>query len=296
LEGQPHVVGLRDTFPLIQGSGAARSVKYVLVFDWMAEGTVYDALNEHIAPWPEQKTMRQITKLLEVLELLHQRGICHGDITPKNIFFKEERLLLGDLGIAKQKLGKGPLMMEGAAPEIFRPRDVPLLRWSPSEDVYQIGLLTLSLLTGQFISSDDATNKLLKQLKVSDATKGWIRDTLMKSGHRFQDAHEALTTLRGRGVPVKPASPPRTLRGQQIVFTGRLPMARPKAAALARKAGGIVQREVNGATTLVVAGQPNPLQIGQRYGKKLFDVQRRIRRGQRIAIINTRRFAALVGR
>jgi NAD-dependent DNA ligase len=148
------------------------------------------------------------------------------------------------------------------------------------------------LLTGQFVLSDDTTNKLLKELNVSDATKGWIRDTFIKSGHRFRDAHEALNSLRG--LPVKPAPPPRTLRGQQIVFTGRLPMARTKAAALARRAGGIVQRQVNGATTLVVAGQPNPLQIGQRYGKKLFDAQRRIKRGQPIAIIDHQRFAALV--
>ena len=68
---------------------------------------------------------------------------------------------------------------------------------------------------------------------------------------------------------MKPARRTRTLRGQQIVFTGRLPMVRSKAAALAWRAGSVVQREVDGATTLVVAGQPNPLQIGQRqrYGE-----------------------------
>jgi hypothetical protein len=34
--------------------------------------------------------------------------------------------------------------------------------------------------------------------------------------------------------------------------------------------------------------------IGQRRGTKLFDTHRRIRRGQRIAIIDGRRFAALL--
>jgi serine/threonine protein kinase len=99
--------------------------------------------------------VRQITNVLRVLELLHQKGICHGDITPRNIFLKEERLLLGDFGIAKQKLGKGPVTMIGAAPEEFRPPDVDLFCGSPSDDVYQIGLIALSLLTGCVVSSNE---------------------------------------------------------------------------------------------------------------------------------------------
>src|SRR2546427_8278094 len=35
LARQPHVVRLHDAFPLMDGSGQAKQVKYVLVFDWM---------------------------------------------------------------------------------------------------------------------------------------------------------------------------------------------------------------------------------------------------------------------
>src|SRR5262249_46783986 len=89
---------------------------------------------------------------------------------------------------------------------------------------------------------------------------------------------------------------PRRLLGQRVVFTGTLVMKRDTAKARATRAGATVQSRVNGQTTLIVAGQPNPLMIGQRRGTKLFDAQRRMRRGQRIAIIDGKRFQALLSR
>lgn len=71
-------------------------------------------------------------------------------------------------------------------------------------------------------------------------------------------------------------------------------MGRSVAKSRATLAGANVQNRVNGQTSLIVAGQPNPLMIGQRRGTKLFDAHRRIRRGQRIAIIDGRRFSALL--
>ena len=52
---------------------------------------------------------------------------------------------------------------------------------------------------------------------------------------------------------------------------------------------------MTGTTTVVVAGQPNPLQIGKKHGTKLYDALRRIRLGQKIAIIDAARFQRLVG-
>ncbi len=58
----------------------------------------------------------------------------------------------------------------------------------------------------------------------------------------------------------------------------------------------MVQNRVNGETNLIVAGQPNPLQIGQQLGTKLFEAHRRIRRGQKIAIIGERIFNRLTAK
>jgi serine/threonine protein kinase len=100
LAKQPNVVPLRDSFSLSDGRGASRRAKYVLVFDWM-DGTVEDELRRNDA-WPERRVIREIGAVLRVLALLHRRGIVHRDITPRNTFVHRERLLLGDLGIARQ--------------------------------------------------------------------------------------------------------------------------------------------------------------------------------------------------
>ncbi len=51
-----------------------------------------------------------------------------------------------------------------------------------------------------------------------------------------------------------------------------------------------MQNKVNGMTSVVVAGEPNPLQIGQKASTKLFDAHHRIWRGQPISIIDEARF------
>jgi serine/threonine protein kinase len=294
LRGVPNVVQLFDAFPLFDGRGPSRQVKYVLVFEWMEDGTVDDLLGASVSAWTEDAVVEQTAALLRALALLHRRGICHGDVTPRNVFVRNGCLDLGDLGIAKQSLTDGPVPMEGAAPRVFIPLDAYPFYWSPSGDVYQVGLLALGLLAGEVVTSYEVSGKLLKRVRASDATKGWIRDALAKEDWRFEDATEALSVLLG--APVRPRRAPRTLRGQRVVFTGKLPIVRAEAQVHARAAGAVVQGKVNGATTLVVAGQPNPLQIGQRFGTKLFDAHRRIRRGQQIAIIDASHFARLVDR
>jgi serine/threonine protein kinase len=292
LSGHPQVVPMLDAFPVVDGSGRKRRVKYVLVFPWMDEGTVDDSLAARSQRWSEHAVIRQVSALLDVLALLHRRGICHGDITPRNLFLQGGRILLGDLGIAKQALSDRPVELSGRTPEVFAPPAGYPFYWSPSEDVYQVGLIALSLLSGQVVTTYELCGKLLKALSASDGMKGWLRDAVAAKGDRFENAIEAKLALRAG--PVKPPRAPSSIRGQHVVFTGTLPIRRAQAQARARAAGAIVQPRVNRVTTLVVAGQPNPLQIGQKHGTKLFDAHRQIRRGQRIAIIDAKRFVRLV--
>jgi NAD-dependent DNA ligase len=142
--------------------------------------------------------------------------------------------------------------------------------------------------------SCDVCGDLLKSVAASDHLKGWIRDALGRRADRFVEASEALAVLRE--TKIEPAKPPRSLEGQHVVFTGTLRQRRVDVQAAARRAGAVVQNKVNGATSVVIAGEPNPLQIGQKAGTKLFDAQRRIQRGQAIAIIDEARFHRLARR
>lgn len=288
------VVQLLDAFPVLDGRGAAKQVKYVLVFEWIDEGTVHDLLETNSEPWEEERVIECIRPLLELLALLHPRSICHGDITPRNVFVREGRLLLGDLGIAKQSLAEGRRRMHGAPPDDFAPPSTPDFFWSASDDIYQIALLALSLLSGRTMKATDVSARTLRQLEVSYWLEGWLYDALLAKD-RFRDAREALDCLIFE--PVRPARAPSSLYGQRIVITGSLPnMRRDKAEKKARRASAAVQKDVNGATTLMVTGESSHGTNGSNGGRKLFDAYRRLRRGQRIAIIDGRRFEMLLER
>lgn len=288
------VVQLLDAFPVLDGRGPARQVKYVLVFEWMSEGTVHDLLETDNTPRDEESVIASIRPLLELLALLHPRSICHGDITPRNVFVREGRLLLGDLGIAKQSLAEGRRRMHGAPPDDFAPPSTPDFFWSPSDDVYQIALLALSLLSGRTVKATDVSARSLRQLELSNWFEGWLYDALL-ARDRFRDAREALECLTFE--PVRPARAPSSLYGQHIVITGTLPtMRRDRAEQRARRAGAAVQKDVNGATTLIVTGDSSHGMTGSNGGRKLFDAYRRLRRGQRIAIIDGRRLEMLLER
>lgn len=292
LEGHERVVELLDAFQHASGSGAARITKYLLVFEWMDDGTVWEFLAAGKGPVDAHAVAHQTAEILELLRLLHRRGICHGDITPRNVFLRDGELVLGDLGIAKQGLEDGPLHLGASTPAVFAPPDSGGWSWTPSDDVYQLALIALSALAGEVVVTYEVCGRLLKAVEADDDLKGWIRDALAPRGDRFVDAAEALAALRGE--PIKPAPTPRSLRGQHVVFTGRLSTTRAKAQASAKAAGAIIQSRVSSTTSLIVAGQPNPLQIGQQHGTKLYDAHRRIRRGQRIAIIDESRFRRLL--
>ncbi len=181
--------------------------------------------------------------------------------------------------------------MDASTPAFFAPPDQLWGAWTPSDDVYQLALIAFSALVGEIVTSDEVCGRLLKSVAASDHLKGWIRDALGRRVDRFVDASEALAALRE--TKIEPARPPRSLEGQHAVFTGTLRQRRVDAQAAARRAGVVVQNKVNGATSVVVAGEPNPLQIGQKTGTKLFDAHHRIWRGQPISNIDEARFHRL---
>ena len=296
LAGNEDVVSHLDAFAIIEGTGRRRRIVYVLILEWMDDGTVLDALDGtgRTLPDSEGQVKKQIVKLLKVLNLLHSSGICHGDITPANVFFRGRSLVLGDLGIAKQSLNGKPVELEGQTPPDYCPLDVVGFTWSLSEDTYQVGLLALSLVAGQEVTSEEVCSEVLRSLDASDHFKGWIRQATLGRSQRFNNAGEALDALTA--PPPTPARAPRTLQGEVIVFTGRLSITRAVATKLARKAGARVQSDVNSNTTCLVRGDASPLQIGDDHSKKRYEAERLMRSDQKIAYMSEAQFTRLVNK
>lgn len=304
LAGRRGAVELLDSFVLARPSRAA--TKYLLVSDWMAEGTVQRASAEgRMASWPERRVRKGLTDLLGVLSVMHARGLCHGGITPANVFISAKRLLLGDFGLARASLEPGPVHLNGEAPKAFVPPDLSIDSggshdhsgsWTPSADVYQVALVALSLLEGsvvEVVDLQDGTGNVLRDLAVSDELKGWLWDALARGSQRFRDAGEALAVLRdpSTAAPRRPAS----LKRQRVVLTGHLDgMTRAEVHSLIRRAGGVPQGDVCASTTVLVAGRASPNGLAGRQGTKLLAAHRRIRSGQEIAIISDVELARLL--
>ncbi len=89
--------------------------------------------------------------ILPAVEVLHSRGIIHGDIKPSNILvFADYTLKLSDLGGSVRYLktvsfpDSTTLTLEYTSPEVLRGE-----RLSPQSDIYSLGVLLFEMLTGE---------------------------------------------------------------------------------------------------------------------------------------------------
>ena len=229
---------------------------------------------------------------------MHAVWILHRDIKPDNVYVRDGRLVLGDFGISKLQVDRRPLV--GTVFESdFAPGNVTAGSvWGPHDDIYQVGLLAATLLSGEVWWNESVSIQGIEELAVTEALKCWIWHATAARSKRYLDAADALDALGSlRTVPTEPTGrPPRTLRGRALVLAGRLPgMTQVEALARARRAGARVQRTVTDTTTVAVLGEPSPrpgtAEMLTRYG-----VRERLREGQPIALLGPEQFLRLAPR
>ncbi len=112
----------------------------------LAQRTLQDRLQHRMA---FESAFQILTQLLEAVAHAHDHGVIHCDIKPENILlFEEQRIRLGDFGIAKaaQKTisGSGTGTVGHMAPEQAMGR--PSMR----SDVFAIGLIAFRMLAGSW--------------------------------------------------------------------------------------------------------------------------------------------------
>lgn len=148
LRGNNNVVQQRDAFPTMIVDGRGTRMVFVIEMDYVDTGTVSDACSDGRLPWPEDRVVRKIRGLLQPLSLLHNIGASHRDITPGNVYVGNRAVLkLGDFGITKAGFKKMGVRADAMAP-YYAPSDIGAF-WRPADDVYQVGLLMMTLLAGE---------------------------------------------------------------------------------------------------------------------------------------------------
>jgi serine/threonine-protein kinase len=272
-------------------------VLYYLALEYAHHGDLSAFLERTGKPWSETRARREIAGILDVLGRLHRGQLLHRDLTPLNVFVCEgPRLKLGDFGIVRaQSDHRGVTahtLNPHMAPSDIAAREVP--KWQSRDDVYQVGQLLGMLIKG------DARKRIrtseVRGLTCSDQLKEIVYRCIGERRKRYESADELIAALSQRPAALKPGAL-RSLAGVHLAFTGILSKRRSVAVRAARRAGATVHGAPSARTTVVVRGRPNPLQAaGREGGRKLLEIKRLREKGQRITLLDEKRFWKLVSR
>ncbi len=148
----------------------------------------------------------------DALRYVHSRGVVHGDVKPGNILFSEARAKLGDFSSAAQLLSAATAASLPGTPGWRSPEQVYLdLRRRAVErglenriDVYQLGNLTLYLLTGEALDGEEAVNtaKLEEALAAvrNPELREVLREMLTAEPWRRPSMEEAVKRIAGIAI------------------------------------------------------------------------------------------------
>jgi serine/threonine protein kinase len=198
LRGRSNVVQQDDAFPTSVVTGGRCRAASALVMQYIETGTVHDACSDGRLPWPEDRVARKVRSLLKPLSLLHDVGVAHRDITPRNVFVgNRASLLLGDYGIARVGLKTSGIRAD-VANWVFAPSDIGAF-WRPADDVYQVGLLMMTLLHGDEVTNDYGAIAVNRLTSRDFGLREIVKTAIGPRSRRFANAGELAAALpRGR--------------------------------------------------------------------------------------------------
>lgn len=171
----------------------------------------YDLSQEIITGLPlnEEKTIKILVEILEVLTLVHRENVIHRDLKPTNIMRrrKDGKLVLIDFGAVKEIQGltvKAPgktILTLGIGSPGYMPSEQAKGRPKLASDIYAVGIIGIQALTGirpSKLPEDPKSGEIIwrNQANVSDKfariLSKMVRDHFSR---RYQDASEALRAL-----------------------------------------------------------------------------------------------------
>ena len=294
LERHPRAIRVYDRFALLQPEG---TFLYCLALEYARHGDLDAYVRSAEQGWPERTVRREIAGVLDVLGKLHRGQMLHRDLTPMNVFVCDgPRLKLGDFGIVRHQSDRRGVtvrtMNAFTAPSDILDGMVP--KWQARDDVYQVGQLVAMLVKGD--TQTRIRTRDVRGLACSDQLKEIVYRCIGERRKRYESATELIEALRNPPASLR-AGVLRTLKGVHLAFTGILVRRRSEAIAAAKRVGAVVHGAPSAKTTVVVRGQPNPLQAaGRDGGRKLLEIKRLREKGHRITLIDERQFWRLVGR
>jgi non-specific serine/threonine protein kinase len=154
-----------------------------LVLERLVGSNLQEVLAER-GPFKPERVGRLIAQAATALELAHGVGIVHRDLKPANLFLhqvgeKQRILKVLDFGLVVDTGGPTNRMRDafGGTPLYMAPEQVrgQLTRIGPATDIYAIGQVTLTLLTGETYWTESTADDVMREIESAVPAKPSLR-------------------------------------------------------------------------------------------------------------------------
>jgi serine/threonine-protein kinase len=193
---------------------------FYLVQEWI-EGVTLTQKREEKGNLSESEVREILTRLLPVLQFIHDRRIIHRDVKPDNIILRKSDNLpvLIDFGVMKEAMttlvdpaGRSAYSIALGTPG-YMASEQAAGRPVFSSDLYSLGLTAIFLLTGktpQYIETDSRTGEILWRHEAENlhSSLAMVLDKAIRfhPRDRYSTATEMLAALEG--IPASPTTAP----------------------------------------------------------------------------------------
>jgi hypothetical protein len=134
-----------DRIVRVHGLGDLPDGRPYLVMAWADGGSLRDRLAE--GPIAVDAALRLLREIAAGVAVLHREGIVHRDLSPGNVLFRGDEVVIADLGLAKAVAAASGLTARAGTPGFMAPeQDDPLAVVDTRTDVYGLGRLGQRLL------------------------------------------------------------------------------------------------------------------------------------------------------
>jgi Protein kinase domain len=165
-----------------------------VVMELCPGGSLHDLLRES-GPLPVGVVLDAGIAVADALAYAHERGVVHGDVTPRNVLATADSYVLGDFGGSAERFSyrhAAPAVLDGAAP-------------TAADDVYSLGSTLFTVLTGRPPYAGEAGD---------DSALGYLRRvrTGQRRPFRRNGVPATLVDAVGRCLDHDPAARPAAAR------------------------------------------------------------------------------------
>ena len=253
--------------PDLLGTGELEDGRPYLLADWFdgddAQAAV-QGINEYAGPETERRVAELCANVIDAYAALHQRGIVHADVHPRNVLVSESgEVRIVDFGIARALDSESSVGPRAGVAFFFEPEYAQALRGgshhlaaSLTGEQYAVAALIYFLLCGNYyLDFSFDREELLRQI---------AEDAPLLFERRGAGRHAALESVVLRALHKQPSRRFEDMR--QFAQAIREAMAKGEPSAYLRRSGGVEAEVLDGVLALIgdprhkleYAGPPSP--------------------------------------